>query len=72
MAARTWSHYCNAWRDWNQFCVHFQSSTPLSLLDLTLSYVAVLMADNFSASHISKVLAGIAFFLKKKPFSFSN
>lgn len=32
-------------------------------LSLTLGFIAVLMSD-FSASHISKTLAGISFFLK--------
>lgn len=64
LAVKTWDGYSAAWRDWCSFCndCHF---TPFQAdTNVALGYVAVLMSKNLSHSHISKTLAGIAFFLK--------
>lgn len=64
LAPRTWRDYSNAWFDWSNFCLGFQASKFNNQVDLLLCYLANLISNNCSTSHITKQLAGISFFQK--------
>lgn len=61
LAPKTWDSYISSWNDWNNFCDSFSNSCNYPLLELMLCFITSLMSRNLSATHISKILAGISF-----------
>lgn len=68
IAPRTWEDYSSSWRDWPEFCAGFNSYPLCSDVNLFLCYLASCMSRGLSASYISKIFAGISFFLKLNGF----
>lgn len=69
LAPSTWMSYSSSWFMW----IKFLNRNSLSIADfsegLALKFLSFLMLENYSWSHINKIICGISFFLKLKNMS---
>ena len=64
VSPHTWSDYSAAWNRWLVFCRSLDFDCYQHSEGAVLSFLCILMHDNLSHGHISKILAGVSFFFK--------
>ena len=68
VAPKTWLCYAASWKSWLSFAEGLGVSDGRPSEGSLLAFVASLMEQSFSFSHISKTLAGISFFCRLRGF----
>lgn len=64
VSKKTWSDYRLSWSRWCSFCQDFGLDSLVVTSYVSLSFVSSLLQANLSPASISKILAGVSFFLK--------
>ena len=64
VSSKTWIDYVGSWSKWCSFC-HGVGMDPLDVSSyLVLSFLSSLIQSSLSPASVSKILAGVSFFLK--------